>query len=322
MAYKTFEEFANAANDYKDKLKTLEEEWKVLDVFDIAPIYKISNHGRLKKIEEDKMIEPSMTDKGYPINELKLKDGRGKKFLIHRLVAATFIPIPQRYFDEGYTMDTLHINHKNGIKYHNAICNLEWCTPKENAVHAHATGLAWKVHGENNFHAKFPIPLIHEVCKYLEAGESNMYIKEVTGVTDAVIYALARHEIHKDIVCQYKIVHRTNDLSDETIHDICKDIISKKISVYKIAEKYGTSADYLYRLIRGIYRTDITSQYPELKNSIKLRLSDETVKEICYEIKDGKLSMQKIADKYGMSLEYIKGLKYGKIRKDISKDIL
>lgn len=47
--------------------------------------------------------------------------------IVHRLVAKTFIPNPENF---------PIVNHKNGIRDDNRICNLEWCTASYNMLHS------------------------------------------------------------------------------------------------------------------------------------------------------------------------------------------
>jgi len=59
------------------------------------------------------------------------KDGKRKNLKVHRLVAQAFL----------VAVDKPHVNHKDGNKLNNAVENLEWCTPKENKIHAFSTGI-------------------------------------------------------------------------------------------------------------------------------------------------------------------------------------
>lgn len=58
-----------------------------------------------------------------------------KTLNVHRLVAETFIRKPKDHTGK------LYVNHINGIRSDNRLCNLEWVTPQGNAVHAYETGL-------------------------------------------------------------------------------------------------------------------------------------------------------------------------------------
>lgn len=79
-----------------------------------------------KVTEHEKKPISNHTGKGYLYVDL-YKNGKKKRFYVHRLVAEAFIPNP---FNKPY------INHKDGNPKNNCANNLEWCTPQENVEHA------------------------------------------------------------------------------------------------------------------------------------------------------------------------------------------
>ena len=131
----------------------IEEIWK--DVVGYENIYQISNLGRVKALERpvnnragkrfEKILKYRISERGYCITVLS-KEAKSKKCFIHRLIAQAFIPNPE---------NKLEINHINGIRHDNRIENLEWCTRKENMVHAFSTGLNRGKIGEDNISSKF-----------------------------------------------------------------------------------------------------------------------------------------------------------------------
>ena len=63
-----------------------------------------------------------MTKTGYQIIQL-FKNGKGKYYSVHRLVAEAFIP----------NSDNLpQVNHRNEITTDNSVWNLEWCDQRYN----------------------------------------------------------------------------------------------------------------------------------------------------------------------------------------------
>lgn len=62
--------------------------------------------------------------------------GVGKPYRVHRLIAETFLPNPNKL---------PFVNHKDGNKLNCNVDNLEWCTRSENAIHSFRTGLQTKV---------------------------------------------------------------------------------------------------------------------------------------------------------------------------------
>lgn len=73
-----------------------------------------------------KSLKPYRNNNGYAAIILS-KGGKRKHFLVHRLVAATFLHNP---------LKKTEVNHIDGNKLNNNVCNLEWVTSSENKAHA------------------------------------------------------------------------------------------------------------------------------------------------------------------------------------------
>lgn len=103
----------------------MQEVWK--DIPNFEGKYQISNLGNVKSLYTKRIKKLTVTNTGY--YEVNLNH---KVFLVHRLVATTFIDNPYNYNV---------VNHIDGNKLNNHFTNLEWCDYKHNNQHAFDNGL-------------------------------------------------------------------------------------------------------------------------------------------------------------------------------------
>lgn len=119
------------------------EIWK--DITGYEGLYMISNLGNVKSLvgfngkeyyNRDLILRQTLTTTGYYKVEL-YKQKKRKSLKVHRLVAIHFI--------DNYLCKEV-VNHLDGDKLNNKVENLEWCTTRENVIHAIETGLTPRAH--------------------------------------------------------------------------------------------------------------------------------------------------------------------------------
>ena len=89
--------------------------------------YFITESGEIINRDTYARIKPRINKDGYEIVTLTDYDGDKTNYRVHVLVATNFIDNP---------MNKSQVNHIDGNKLNNAVSNLEWCTPRENTLHA------------------------------------------------------------------------------------------------------------------------------------------------------------------------------------------
>jgi hypothetical protein len=113
------------------------EVWKYIKGYE--GLYQISNLGQIKN-NKGKYSIIGIDNCGYYRLNLK-KNGKQKTHRVHRLLALVFIE---------NTYNKPFINHIDGNKLNNSLDNLEWCTAKENIIHAVQNKLRIALKKENH----------------------------------------------------------------------------------------------------------------------------------------------------------------------------
>lgn len=107
----------------------MELNWKTLSNL---KDYLISDTGIIFSRTLGREVSQFESRDGYKKVTLRLGVCSRKTFSVHRLVALAFIPNPN---------NKPTVNHKDGDKSNNSVCNLEWATRSEQTQHAWNTGL-------------------------------------------------------------------------------------------------------------------------------------------------------------------------------------
>lgn len=118
------------------------EEWR--DVVGWGGLYQVSNLGRVKSLPksvkfkdgrvrdyDNKILSPLHTSSGY-LHVMLYANTCRKQYYIHRLVCEAFISNTSAHSD---------VNHIDGCKTNNRLCNLEWCSRSSNIKHAYDSNL-------------------------------------------------------------------------------------------------------------------------------------------------------------------------------------
>ena len=164
-----------------------QEKW--LPIADYEGYYEISDHGMVRNVMARKntfinrILNPRKDKDGYLLVNL-YRDGKRKTMKVHRLVMAAFVgecPIGEE------------VNHKDGIKTHCNIGNLEYVSHHDNQRHAAAKGLMGR--GERNGGVKLSENDIHDIRRLLKTTDmTHAEIGEPFGVVRATIGLIANRK--------------------------------------------------------------------------------------------------------------------------------
>lgn len=249
-----------------------EEIWKPITYMDIKRgMYEVSNFGRFRKMKNKQILNGNnpKNEKGYCRICLKSKDGKQRKYPMHRIVYATF---------KGKIPKDTEINHIDGNKLLNRIDNLEIASRKENAKHASIHDLYQ--FGEKHYKSIFTNDEVEQICQYLENGKPVTEIINMMNLNDrGSVYSNIDKIIHKKawtrISKKYKIDYKLYHYKTYKYDDICKMcdmIFNQKLKNKEIVSKFpqykSSNLDKALKSIRAfrIYK-NISKKYTDQRLS-------------------------------------------------------
>lgn len=227
---------------------TEREVWRDIDGYD--GLYQVSNMGRVRscKYGKWKVLKPATINKGYFFVNL-WRNGEGKHYLVHRLVAEAFIPNPD---------DKPQVNHINGVKNDNREVNLAWCTSSENRQHAYDAGL--NKSGEDNITTKLlnaDVEWIREHYKPYDPEFGACALARRFNVSHGTILNIVKGRTYARVGGVISEKYRHRKLTDEQVRYIREYYIrgDREFGGCALACKFGVDPATIRNIVHGkIYR--------------------------------------------------------------------
>ncbi len=165
-----------------------------IDIVGYEGIYAVTKRGEVWSYPKrggewgGKWLRQTQNSSGYHVVGLH-KGGKLKKGRVHRLVATAYIDNPS---------DKPLVNHINNNRGDNRVENLEWCTQKENMVHAIMSGRK-NDRGENNPSSKLTEEDITDIRAFAKNGIKQKDIARVYPVSQANISDIVNRRLWSHI---------------------------------------------------------------------------------------------------------------------------
>lgn len=187
----------------------MEEIWKTIIINGEVTNYEASSLGFIRNRTTQKILKPYYINSGYLMVTICLDSKRHVRYLVHRLIAMTFISNPYNYPE---------VNHRDEDKTNNCVENLEWCTSKYNQNYGTAIQRARsnRVYATGKDHPAFGKTVSEATRKKMSenhanvSGSLNPNAKEVICFNNYTVYGTLK-ELSDEFDCSYSSCRKVCD---------------------------------------------------------------------------------------------------------------
>lgn len=172
--------------------------WVVIDDPEIKDYYEINKNGEIRNSFTGKILAQATDTYGYKVIALQTKCGRRVTRKVHRLVLITFV---------GYSLipSKNTVNHINGKKTDNRLCNLEWASLSDQQRHSIDNGLKTVKYGQDAPHSVYPEDTIRQIKSMLADNKKPSEISKATNLPNdrrlhSLIYRLRTNRHWKTVL--------------------------------------------------------------------------------------------------------------------------
>lgn len=211
-------------------------------------MYAVTDDGEIYSFYSSKFLKFSIDRYGYVRYTLYNEDGP-KAITGHRAVASA-------YLDNPDSLET--VNHKDGDKKNNHYTNLEWCSVKDNIVHAISTGLRKNSGGRDYI----GIESAHKICSLMEQGVRPKEVAEMLGISYKIVGSIRSGEKWKHVSHEYdfSMMPKFCRVSSAKVISICK-MLEKGVSVKRIVNEVSVSRSLVYKIKNRVSNIDISRSF-------------------------------------------------------------
>lgn len=241
------------------------EEWR--DIKGYKGLYQVSSFGRVKGLDRvvtmkngrrksiaGRIMKQNDNGHGYMVVTLR-KNNVPKVFYIHRLVAAAFLENSQNYPE---------INHKDEIKHHNNVINLEWCDRTYN----------------NTYGTKLARTVLHHNYEKTTRALHTVEVRNKAAISRSRLINIYNRDTGEYYGSGFaKQLSSIFDIARTTITSYANGSSQNQVLIFKYAdEDIRSKTFYIHDFPKGLlYKNDRTT------NSHKEALMPEKPKIVCYD---------------------------------------